>query len=104
MSREYAEFARLLGGHNGALTTISFSPRAKYLATAATDNRICIWEVASRKLLCKYQGSSYALCFAWVPSVEGHVLCGMLDGYVVSLALTPVCHSLTHSPLMTHET
>ncbi|RPD78035.1 WD40 repeat-like protein, partial [Lentinus tigrinus ALCF2SS1-7] len=68
---------------------ISFSPRARYLATAATDNRICIWEVASRKLLSRYHGSSYALCLAWIPNFEGHLLCGMLDGYVVSLTFTP---------------
>ncbi|RPD56983.1 WD40 repeat-like protein, partial [Lentinus tigrinus ALCF2SS1-7] len=68
---------------------ISFSPRAKYLATAATDNRICIWDVTSRKLLNRYHGSSYALCLAWVPDFEGHLLCGMLDGYVVSLTFTP---------------
>ncbi|RPD60446.1 WD40 repeat-like protein, partial [Lentinus tigrinus ALCF2SS1-7] len=68
---------------------ISFSPGAKYLATAATDNRICIWEIASRKLRSRYHGSSYALCFAWVPEGEGHLLCGMLDGYVVSLTFTP---------------
>lgn len=92
MSRDYSELALLPGEHNGAVTAISFSPRAKYLATAATDNRICIWEVASRKLMSRYHGSSYALCLAWMPTSEdpSHLLCGMLDGYVVSLQFTPV--------------
>ncbi|KAI0695270.1 WD40-repeat-containing domain protein [Cerioporus squamosus] len=89
MSREYAELARLPGGHNGAITVISFSPRATYLATAATDDKICIWEAASRKLLHRYHGSSYALCLAWMPNREDHLLCGMLDGYVVCLSFSP---------------
>ena len=105
MSREYVELARLPEGHNGAITTISFSPCARYLATAATDNRICIWEVASRKLLNKYHGSSYALCLAWVPGmdVEGHLLCGMLDGYIVHVTFTPVGHSAAHSSHRPHQ-
>ena len=90
MSREYAEFGRLSGGHNGVLTAICFSPRATYLATAATDNRICIWEIASRKLLHEYSGSSYALCLTWIASRENYLLCGMSDGYVISLSFSLV--------------
>ena len=86
MSREYSELARLEGGHNGAITAIAISPKATYLATASADNRVCIWELSSRKLLYEYLGSSYALCLAWIPAQEDQLLCGMLDGYVVSLS------------------
>ncbi|KAI0689580.1 WD40-repeat-containing domain protein [Cerioporus squamosus] len=88
MSREYAELGRLSGGHTDVVTAISFSPRATYLATAATDNRICIWEVSSRKLLHEYSGSNYALCLTWMPARENHLLCGMSDGYVISLSFS----------------
>lgn len=72
------------------ITAIAFSPQATYLATAATDNKICIWEVASRKLLHEYFGSSYALCVTWMPVRENYLLCGMADGYVTSLSFSPV--------------
>lgn len=105
MSREYSALALLAGGHNGAVTVISFSPRARYLATAATDNRICIWEVASRKLLSSYHGNSYAVCLAWLPNDQhpSHLLCGMLDGYVISLQFTPVGSSLARSDHQPHH-
>ena len=72
------------------VTAIAFSPRATYLATAATDNRICIWEVISRKLLHEYFGSSYALCLAWMTAQGNHLLCGMSDGYIVSISFASV--------------
>ncbi len=100
MSREYAEFGRLAGGHNGVVTAITFSPRATYLATAATDNKICVWEVASRKLLHEYTGSNHALCLTWMPTGESHLLCGMSDGYVISLSFSQVSFAAQCSRLV----
>ena len=90
MSREYSEFARLSGGHSSVITTIAMSSKGNYVATAAADNKVCIWEISSQKLLHEYSGSSYALCLAWIPAREDQILCGMLDGYVVLLSFDTV--------------
>ncbi|RDX40379.1 WD40 repeat-like protein [Lentinus brumalis] len=88
MSREYSELGRLQGGHSAAITAIAISPRATYLASAGLDNRVCVWELSSGKLLYEYNGSSAAVSLAWLPAGEDRILCSMLDGYVVSLSFS----------------
>ncbi len=90
MFAEYTELARLQGGHTGAITAISISPRGTYLATAGTDNKICVWELSSSKILHECHGNSYALSLAWISSCEDQLVCGMNDGYVISLSFSNV--------------
>ncbi len=60
---------------------------------------MCVWELSSGKLLYEFNGSSAAISLAWFPSREDEILCGMLDGYVVSLSFSvvgqpPAVHSV----------
>ena len=84
------EPTRLYGGHYATITAITISPHATYLATAALDGKICIWETATHKLLYEYTSSSSALSIAWVPTREDGVVCGLMNGYVVSLSFSKV--------------
>lgn len=90
MFRDYTEFARLQAGHTATITAIAISPHASYLATAAIDNKICIWELSSSKILHEYHGNSYVLSLAWIPNREDQLVCGMNDGYVISLSFSQV--------------
>ncbi len=93
MFRDYTEQIQLQGGHSGMVTAIAFSPRATYLATSAIDRKTCIWETSSRKLLYEYVGSSYALCLAWIhKGGEEKLLCGMKDGYIVTMSFSIVSY------------
>ena len=91
MFREYSEQRQLQGGHNGTVTAIAFSPRATYLATSALDCKVCIWETSSHKLLYESLGTSHALCLAWIGNSEDKLLCGMKDGYIMTVTFSKVC-------------
>ena len=88
MFKRYTEYGRLQGGHDNSVTTLSFSPFGRYIATAALDGTICIWEVLNLKLLCQYSGNDYAVSIAWFPGQEAKLLAGMARGSILSLSFS----------------
>lgn len=101
MFREYSELCRLRGGHAEAITAVAISPLGAYVATAAADNKICIWEISSHKILHEIHGSSYAVSLVWAPSREDQIFCGMADGYVTFVRFSKVSNACLHIILTT---
>ncbi|KAI0648743.1 WD40-repeat-containing domain protein [Trametes meyenii] len=92
----YTEFGRLTnGGHEKGITKVAFSPEGSYLATAGLDGHICVWEVSSRDLLYSFDGSSPVLSLAWLPFNKNTILCGLQDGNMAILRITPSSISVT---------
>jgi len=81
-------------GHRGSLTTISYSPDGKYLASADTNREIKIWDTASHTLKISdwvfHSARVNSLC--WSESSK-HVVSGSLDGSVYVWSIdTPAKH------------
>ena len=88
----YFESGRLSDplGHYKGVTALSFSAHGSYLASAGLDNRICIWNPDTQKLLHSVEVSVAVLSLDWVQSGEDILVCGLGDGTIVSLVLESV--------------
>ncbi|KAI9060540.1 WD40 repeat-like protein, partial [Trametes sanguinea] len=65
---------------------VAFSPNGEWLASGGLDGRLCVWHVGSGKLLYVFSGKSPVLSAVWLDSHE-HLVCGMEDGTIASLAI-----------------
>lgn len=52
---------RILGGHNGTITALCFSPNSKLLASASADQTVRLWSMSSGALLATLSGHSAAV-------------------------------------------
>ncbi|RDX44266.1 WD40 repeat-like protein [Lentinus brumalis] len=86
--RKYAKKATLVNGHTSGITALAFSPGGTYLASAALDGFVCIWDVDACKLLYRYEGNSVVLSLAWAPSRENTVLFGTRNGHIGMLTIS----------------
>ena len=84
------------GGHQKGVTSLAFSARGSYLASGGLDSKICIWSSNTQKLLHYVLVSVAVLSLDWVPQDEDLLLCGLEDGSIISVFLSPV--SGFHSP------
>ncbi|RLL96233.1 hypothetical protein CFD26_101219 [Aspergillus turcosus] len=55
------------GGHNGDITSVSWSPNGALLATAAADGKILIWETKNQQVLHRYDFAN-VINLAWHPT------------------------------------
>ncbi len=90
MVLHYEELRRLSPGHDKGVTKVAFSPSGRYLATAGLDYKICIWDIYSGEPLYSFDGTSAVLSLAWIPPADDTVLCGLHDGNMAILKITPV--------------
>ena len=88
----YTEVCRLSDrlGHFKGVTALSFSADGSYLASAGLDNRVCIWDPHAQKLLHSVEVSVGVYSLDWAQNGEDLLVCGLGDGTLVSLFLTPV--------------
>src|SRR5262249_50093940 len=56
---------RALKGHAGAATAATFSPDGKHLATGGTDAAVCLWDLATGRLLWKFRGDNAVLALSY---------------------------------------
>ncbi|KAI0355760.1 WD40 repeat-like protein [Trametes cingulata] len=89
MPLEYQQHLRLAHSeaHRDAVTTVAFSPHGQVLGTGGLDGRVCVWDVASGKLLYVFSGKSPVLSLVWLQSNE-RLVCGMQDGTVATMAIS----------------
>ncbi len=98
--RKYAKQATLVNGHTSGITALAFSPGGTYLASAALDGCVCIWDVEASRLLHRYEGDSAVLCLAWVPSGEATVIFGTRKGNIEMLTISVALVSASFSPCL----
>lgn len=55
------------GGHNGDITSVSWSPNGALLATAGADGKILIWETKTQQVLHRYEFAN-VINLAWHPT------------------------------------
>jgi WD40 repeat protein len=78
---------RIVKGHTDSVTTVSFSPNGKWVATGAMDKRILIWDSANGRLHKELKGhEQMVLAVAFGPN--GKML-GSADGNIID----PTNHS-----------
>ncbi|KAI9059350.1 WD40 repeat-like protein [Trametes sanguinea] len=85
MSWDYTDCALLRHGHVSSITAIAICPTGTHIATGSLDGVVCIWELASQKVLYSYDGEIAILALRWDPRLHDTVLCGMDHGYLASL-------------------
>ena len=94
----YVVYARLQDdlGHDTdtGVTSLSFSSGGSYLASGGIDGKVCVWNVSSKKLLHVVQVSVAVLSLDWAKLGEELLVCGLEDGTIVSIVLTPVSEKL----------
>ena len=89
----YVESGRLEDelGHKKGVTSLAFSANGSYLASGGLDAKVCIWSTSMQKLLHSVKVSVAVLSLDWGKRGEDFLLCGLDDGTLVSIVLTPVC-------------
>jgi len=71
-----------IAGHNGQITSATFSPDSKYLATAGTDQTVRIWDLENGKQRRIFRGHSQTVnCVAFHPNGR-HLASAGIDGTV----------------------
>jgi WD40 repeat protein len=58
---------RAFKGHVGAATAATFSPDGKRLATGGNDKTVCMWDMATGKLLFKFRGNEGVVDLRFAP-------------------------------------
>jgi WD40 repeat protein len=61
---------RAMKGHAAAVTSVDFSPDGKWLATGGKDKNTIVWDVASGKQLCQFQGKAGVLQVQFSPNAK----------------------------------
>lgn len=56
------------GGHSNDITAMSWSPNGALLATAGKDQKICLWETRTQKVVQTLTCSNTVLAFDWHPT------------------------------------
>ena len=64
----------LKGGHSATVGFLAWSPNGKYLATAAGDNQVIIWDVDNRQDMDCQKFESQICSLAWKPKGNGLAL------------------------------
>lgn len=80
-------------GHRGVVDVVAWSPNGRYLASAASDNQILVWDLDRRETIQRYRHESPICALAWHPAAN--TLAAMdLDGQYA------LCHSVVpgHMP------
>lgn len=92
MPLQYQQIARLRHseGHTNGITTLTFSPNGRLLASGGLDGRVCIWEISGHKLRYVFLGKSSVLSLGWLDKSNERLVCGMEDGTIASLTLSNV--------------
>ncbi|RDX51282.1 WD40 repeat-like protein [Lentinus brumalis] len=101
--RKYAKQATLVNGHTSGITALAFSPGGTYLASAALDGCVCIWDVEASRLLHRYEGDSAVLCLAWVPSGEATVIFGTRKGNIEMLTISVALNDFSMRGFWAHD-
>ncbi|KAH9854810.1 WD40-repeat-containing domain protein [Lenzites betulinus] len=90
MVLKYLESARLGRDHTTGVSALAFSSDGLFLASAAVDGKACIWNTSDSRLLHVFSSAVPILSLTWATPGEDTVICGLQDGTVVSLVITPV--------------
>ncbi|KAJ8463966.1 hypothetical protein ONZ51_g9904 [Trametes cubensis] len=89
MVLRYVECNRLCYDQPTGVTCLAFSPCGKYLATGALNGNACIWSISDGRLLHVLSGAIPMLSIAWDESCSNTVMCGLQDGTVACLIISP---------------
>ena len=97
MPLQYQRVARLVhpDGHSDGVTVVAFSPNGLLLGSGGMDGRICIWDIARRKLIYVFSGKSAVLSLLWLGASNCKLVCGMEDGTIAFLAISTVLVPVT---------
>lgn len=97
MDVEYKESFRLTNGHPLGVSCLAFSPDRSLLASGGLEGNICVWEVRTQKLIAsstpKGEVNVSVLRCVWKPNRNDSFICGIQDGSIAEVTLTPVCSS-----------
>ncbi|GFR53169.1 hypothetical protein Agub_g15892, partial [Astrephomene gubernaculifera] len=83
----------LSGGHTGAVNVVAFSPNGLYAATAGTDRRVVVWDVAAGSPLAAAVAEEVMSGLAWRPEGNELAMVGEAGGVGIWTAPVP-----THLP------
>ncbi|MCO5611416.1 hypothetical protein L7F22_065669 [Adiantum nelumboides] len=61
----------LKGGHSATVGFLAWSPNGKYIATAAGDNQVILWDVDNRQDIDSQKFDSQVCSLAWKPNGNG---------------------------------
>jgi COMPASS component SWD3 len=94
MPLRYVPAGQFQGEHTEFITTLSFSPKGKFIAAAGLDGRLTIWSTETANLLHVVEGHRHSpasfLSLEWVPPGENHIICGLEGGTVISVTFDTV--------------
>lgn len=65
-SSDWLVSSRLSNGHSNAITTCVWSPNGRYLASGGRDNKVLVWDVRNRSVICTFDADGVSEC-RWHP-------------------------------------
>jgi WD40 repeat protein len=75
------EIAKLTKGHKRAIVSVAYSPDGKHVASSNPFEPICLWDVASAKVVSRFEQQQSGMCLKF--SADGKTLAsGSMDGSV----------------------